>query len=443
MSGPFSELRQDATRGRLALGDDGAIGRWTDWAMLTSITIRVTAGAAGALPALLALALLDRAAFGHATANYAWALLLTGPVLRFLGQAYFRDLISFAREPRSPQGSAFIPLYALAMTGPTCALAWFGALTWTDAGFVMLNVLIVIASRMQESWFVAHGRPTAAILLFYLFPPLLHAILILVLLPAAASEQFWLVAVTQVVSYGGCVIAGVAMQPPQGRRQLLPHTASRRAGWRAEWTAVRQFFASGALLAATEQLPIVLLSLFGFRALIPTFQVARKLAAVPDVLIHALNMHMMPRLVNYADSGRWTEFRRVLRSFSLTSAGLSCAYIAVAVVAVYAFSRLSPDSMHIEFPFFAILFGAALINAVTGPLGSVTVLQGDLWWMIGGGLSLLSQLCVSMLALGGLGPLAIPLSVLAQVIVIRAITGMAAVLLLQEKERESVARLSA
>ncbi len=206
--------------------------------------------------------------------------------------------------------------------------------------------------------------------------------------------------------------------------------------------AVRQFFTSGALLAATEQLPIVLLSTLGFRALIPTFQVARKLSAVPDVLIHALNMHMMPRLVNYADSGRWTDFRRVLRSFSLTSAGLSCTYIAVAMVGIYAFSRLSPDTMQVEFPFFAILFGAALINAVTGPLGSVTVLQGDLWWMIGGGVSLLSQFCVSMLALGGLGPLAIPLSVLVQVIVIRAITGMAAILLLQEKERENVPRLS-
>jgi hypothetical protein len=441
MSGQFGQLEHDAKRAIRALEDNAANWRWNDWAVLVSIAIRIAAGAAGALPALLALALLDRAAFGHATANYAWALLLTGPVLRFLGQAYFRDLISYPHEPRSPQGSACIPLYALAMTIPTCALAWLGAITWTDAGFVIINVLFVIASRMQESWFVANGRPTAAILLFYLFPPLAHALLIVLLLPFASSEQFWLVALTQVASYGGCVVAGIAMQSPQGRLQLIPHMVS-RAGWRAEWGAVRQFFASGALLAATEQLPIILLSMLGFRALIPTFQVARKLSAVPDVLIHALNMHMMPRLVNYADSGKWTDFRRVLRSFSLTSAGLSCAYIAVAVVGVYAFSRLSPESMHIEFPFFAILFGAALINAVTGPLGSVTVLQGDLWWMVGGGVSLLSQFCVSMLALGGLGPLAIPLSVLVQVIVIRAITGMAAILLLQEKERENVPRLS-
>src|SRR5438045_1372511 len=87
-----------------------------DLDVLTSILIRVTAGVAGALPALLALGWLDRAAFGHAMANYAWALLLTGPVLRFIGQGYLRDLITSSSQASTqpPKGSIYIHSYALA-----------------------------------------------------------------------------------------------------------------------------------------------------------------------------------------------------------------------------------------------------------------------------------------------------------------------------------------
>src|SRR5205085_587255 len=116
----------------------------------------------------------------------------------------------------------------------------------------------------------------------------------------SAFDQFLLVATTQIASHTVCVVISVLLQSPRGRRFLFPHPPKTLIALAAEFEAARQFFATGALLAATDQLPVILLNAFGFRAVIPAYEVARKLASVPEVLIHALSMHMMPRLVEHA-----------------------------------------------------------------------------------------------------------------------------------------------
>jgi O-antigen/teichoic acid export membrane protein len=194
-------------------------------------------------------------------------------------------------------------------------------------------------------------------------------------------------------------------------------------------------------LSTTEHIPVVLLNALGFGMAIPGFELARKIASVPYVLIHALNMHMMPELVRTAGESAWEQFRRVLSRFTLLSGAAGCVYVAAVLLGLIGLRWMFHVNLPVDMAMFTILLGASIVTALGAPAGSALVaLNGDSLWALAASVSLAVQLGVSLLALGDLGPLAIAASVLAQTIVLRGILAVAAATLLagREKQREPV-----
>lgn len=404
-------------------------------ALTATLALRIGAGAAGTLPPVAALAFFDRAAYGHAMANFALALLMIGPIAQYVSQGYLRELVAADARGGSPAGAVTAPLYALLCIGLLAALAATTLLTPIDAAFAAGMVALATTARLQESWFVAAGRQNAAIALFYLAPPLVLVGLMLGLRGITGADDFLLVAWAQIVAYGGCVLASLALQPNHGRGLLVPPIPRSLAAWRRELSAAALFMANGAMLSATENLPIVLLRLFGFAAVTPTYELARKVAAVPGVLLHALNMHLAPRLISAAHAGAWQDFRAQLIRFSLITSSAGIAYIALALAILFGLVFWLPGvAPRIEVPVFVILLGAAAVTAVAAPCGSALIaLRGEAWWTVGAALSLAIQLVISAAAARGAGMIAIPLAALAQTAALSTVVMLGTIALLRRR----------
>ena len=410
--------------------------------MLATVTLRILGGAAATLPPLIALAWLDRAQYGHAMANYAIALLLIGPLSQFLTQGYLRELLNGkGAAGAGPCGTSMVHVYALICILALCLAATTSIISWADAAIVAIMVAISVLSRMQEAWLVATRHQNLAMLLFYVLPPLVHSALILAVHASGEVNDFWSVALSQIVAYGGCLVASVLLAAgAAGRRLLLPVTARGVVEWRREFAAVRHFLASGALLSTTEQVPIVFLNAFGLGAVIPSFELARKIASVPYVFIHALNMHMMPDLVRYAGENAWTQFRAVLARFTLVSGSIGSLYAGMVLVGVFALQGYADTANPIDTTMYVLLLCGAIVTAVGAPAGSgLVALNGETWWTLAASISLAVQLAISVLALGPLGALAIPASILAQIIVLRCILAVGTALLFANREKQDAA----
>ncbi|MEZ5785527.1 MAG: hypothetical protein R3D62_03350 [Xanthobacteraceae bacterium] len=404
-------------------------------ALTATLALRIGAGAAGTLPPVAALAFFDRAAYGQAMANFALALLLIGPIAQYLSQGYLRELVAADTRDGPPTGAITAPLYALLCIGLLAALAATSLLTAIDAAFAAGIVAIMTAARLQESWFVAAGRQSAAIALFYLIPPLVLVGLMLGLHGIAGGNDFLLVGWAQVAAYGGCVLASLVIQPAHGRGILVPRIPSSLAAWRRELSAAGLFLANGAMLSATENLPIVLLKFFGFAAVTPSYELARKVAAVPGVVLHALNMHLAPRLISAAHAGAWQDFRAQLVRFSLITSSTGIAYIALALAVLFGLVFWLPAiAPRIEVPVFVILLAAAAVTAIAAPCGSALIaLRGEAWWTVGAALSLAIQLVISAAAARGAGMIAIPLAALAQTAALSAVVVLGTLALLRRR----------
>ncbi|MCZ7595440.1 MAG: hypothetical protein M5U16_11430 [Hyphomicrobium sp.] len=406
--------------------------------MLATIALRILGGAAGTLPPLIALVWLDRAEYGHAMANYALALMFIGPITQFISQGYLRALLHNDGEVANPRGTSMVHAYVLACAAVLAVGATVSIWSWTDAALVAVMVAVSALARMQEGSLVATGHQNAAVLLFYVLPPLLHATLIVCVHATGLVDDFWNVALSQIVAYGGCGAASMLLVGgATGWRVLVGPLALGRVDWRDDFNAVRHFLASGAVLSTTEHIPIVFLNSFGLATAIPSFELARKIAAVPYVVIHALNMHFMPDLVRHAREHAWDKFRALLARFTYLSGGIGSLYIAAILVGLLILQRLPGVAQPLDTASFVILLGAAVVTSIGAPAGSALVaLNGETWWTLASSVSLVVQLLISLIAVGSLGAEAIALSILAQSIVLRGIVACGTAVRLASSEKQ-------
>jgi O-antigen/teichoic acid export membrane protein len=405
--------------------------------LLATLALRIFGGAAGTFPPLIALVWLNRAEYGHAMANYAFALLLIGPITQFITQGYLRALLHSGTEAGHSPGTGTVLAYVLGCVLLLALGATVSVWSWVDAALIATMVAICALSRVQEGRLIAGQRQNAAVLLFYVLPPLLHAGLILGIHATGTVGDFWNVAISQIITYGGCVAASRVLIGTAGWRAFRAPLKVAQIDWRADFGAARQFLVSGAVLSATENIPIVFLNGFGLAGAIPSFELARKIASVPSVIIHALNMHFMPGLVRTARDAAWDQFRSLTARFTYISSGIGTAYIALVLAGLALLQWVPVIAQPLDTASFVILLTAAVFTSIGAPVGSALVaLNGEKWWTLAAGASLVVQLAISVLALKGLGAEAIALSILAQVIVLRAIVALGTWVRLSAREKQ-------
>lgn len=401
--------------------------KWSSWpvAELTMVALRIGAGAVGALPPAIALAALDRVAYGHAMANYAIALLLLGPIDQYMIQGYLRGLVARAADGcgRRPEGAGCIPAYIAICLALFAAIGpWLGL---QRIDIVLIAVLVIIAAlcRLQERWFVAAGQPSAAIVLFYLAPPLVLSALILIARLFSRCDDFAIVSVAMILAYGGCALISLTMQEPDGRRLLIPRIPLTVEEWRDEIASAWQFILTGALSAATEQLPVILLRVFGFAGTIPAFEIARKLAAVPGVIYHALEFQLGTDIIHRAHVGELDAFRVSLRRLQWLTVSTGVLYFtAISGSLLVAAEWFPAVTKQIDLPVAFIVLSAAVVPIFTSTAGTVVIaLRGEKWWTLGALVGLIAEVAIALGTVSVFGRLAIPMSMVARSLAINIV----------------------
>lgn len=387
-----------------------------------TLVLRIAGGAVAALPPIYALAFLDRAAYGAAITDVATALLLAGPVIEFIVHGYLRGAMTAGDEERAPEGS-FVVFAYMGLMLIAISLVWgTGLVDGRHAGLIAAMLVLMLALRLCESELVLRGRQAAAILLVYVVPPTLLCVLMACLQGSGMTDHFAVVAIAQVVAAALSVAAVAVIAPGIGRRLLPPSIPASWAALRKECRAVGAFASHGMLLSASEPLPVLVLGLLGHAAAIPGFELARKIASVPLVLIHALNMHLAPRMIGLVQAGAPQALMALMRRAVLGLTGFALAYGACAAVGVALLPLVGIGGQALSLALAVPLLLAATVGAAGAPFGIAGLALGaERWWVAGGIVGLSVQCALSLTLLPGLGAPAVAWAVVAQTVALQGL----------------------
>lgn len=379
-----------------------------------TLVLRIAGGAVAALPPVYALAFLDRAAYGAAITDVATALLLAGPVIEFIVHGYLRGAIT-AGDDRAPEGSFVVFAYTGVMLSAICLVWGAGLVDGRHAGLIAAMLVLILAMRLCESELVLRGRQAAAILLVYVLPPTLVCVLMAGMQGAGMTDHFAVVGIAHGVAAALSVATIVVIAPGIGRRLLPPPVPASLAALRQEFRAVGAFASHGTLLSASEPLPVLVLGLLGHAAAIPGFELARKIASVPLVIIHALNMHLAPRMIGLVQAGDPSALKALMRRSIVGLTGFAVVYGACAICGVALLPLFGIGAQALSLALAVPLLIAAVIGAAGAPFTIAGLALGaERWWVAGGIVGLSVQCGLSLTLLPGLGAPAVAWAVVAQ-----------------------------
>ncbi|MFM0155323.1 lipopolysaccharide biosynthesis protein [Paraburkholderia sediminicola] len=408
---------------------------------LLNMVVRVLGGLASAGPAVLALQYLDKASYGRAASNYALALVLVGPISQYCTQGYLRQLVNNISSRRGDlfYGKSAIAIYLMFATVALALASTLHLIGYDDFIFTESLMVIVVLMRMQEAYYVSRDWQRMSIIFFYVSPPMAICLVIFLLKKLTTTDDYLLVSIAQLVSFSSAVIASMLL-----KKDSLIYIKRWRAvtTWQdlgKEFSSVRVFLLNGAMLSATEQIPIILLRQFGLGAAIPAFELVRKLCSVPSILVHALSMFFLPRLIASERDRAWHDFRNIFFQFSVVLAFFGLAYVVTVLMATAFLSDMGSSLVrHVDFPVLWALLAAATVTSLAAPSGAALIaLRGETWWTIGGLCSLTIQLVTCAIAAPRLASAGVAISVLAQNIVLSCIVAWASHRLLNVAQRNS------
>jgi O-antigen/teichoic acid export membrane protein len=333
-----------------------------------------------------------------------------------LSQNLLRLLCTAQRAERAVGATL---LFCLACAVAVGLLHFAGALSGIDALQLAILVVSLTLLRICEVHLISAERVVSSITVFYAAPPLLSSAFYLVASWLGGGHA--VAAAAQCVAY--CVAAAAAIHTARGVRSLLVQALRSPAGPVArELARSVSLMVSGAASAGADFLPVVLLRGMGAFAVIPVYEIARKIASVPTTLANPLLNQMNPAIIRaYASEDRH-EIRRLLgRLFQFLSyAGVVflCFVVATLVAGSYipriedVAELLLPLSLGTIVAMWCIPYQSLLIAA-----------RGDHWFSVSSGISVVLLLAVTYLA-ASLGPgravsWAMGLSVAASALVIR------------------------
>jgi O-antigen/teichoic acid export membrane protein len=267
---------------------------------------RLLAAALNVAPPLVGSYALGRESYGMVASVLAIATITCGPIGVCLSQRMLRQLCT--SQPAEPVVGGAL-LYALACMSVTGALFFAGTLSAPDALELVVLIVALTVLRVCEVQLISEGRVIPATLVFFAGPPTLTSACYFA--AAAYGGGHAAGALAQSAGYLAAAFVGLATA-----RQVLPLLG--RSLWQPRRSAVElvnsyPLMATGAATVAAEFLPIVLLRGFGAFAVIPVYEIARKIASVPTTLANPLLNQTNPAIIQAYASGDRAEIRRLLK----------------------------------------------------------------------------------------------------------------------------------
>jgi len=356
---------------------------------------RLLAGILNAAPPLVGSYAMGRDAYGAAASVLAIATIMYGVISQYLSHKLLRFLCTGQKGDVAVGAAMLFLLVSMVLFAVT---HFVGVISAQEA--VQLAALVVSLTflRICEVQLISTDRIVTSILVYYAAPPVLCSV-------------FFIFAG---LSGGGAAAAGIAQSVGYAAAALMAlgiagsvRTLLKRAIRTHPVAMARELgrslplMISGVLAAASEFLPVVLLRGMGALADIPVYEIARKIASLPTTLANPLLNQINPAMIRAHALHDRGEILDLLKKFTRRLSGIAIVFVllvAVSLVAgrydtrVHEVSRLLlPLSLGTIVALWCLPYQAVLIAA-----------EGDRWFMVSSGLSIVLLLSLSYV-FSGLG----------------------------------------
>jgi O-antigen/teichoic acid export membrane protein len=360
------------------------------------LVARVLAAALNVAPPLVGSVALGREMYGMVASVLALATIVFGPVSQILSQNLLRVLCTAQRGERVIAAAL---LFCTACVATILVAHLAGWLSPTEAAQLAVLVVSLTLLRICEVHLISSGRIVRAIAVFYAAPPLLSSAFYL----AAGAIDGSPVAAALAQSLAYCVAAAGGIYAAHGVKTVLVHALRTPVGSVArELAQSGSLMLAGATSAASDFLPALLLRSLDALAVIPIYEVARKIASVPTTIANPLLNQTNPAVIRaYATSDRG-EIRRLLRRLfrALLYPGVGFGCFVVATLVAGSFIPRVSEVGELLLP----LSVGTLVSMWCLPYQSVLIAaRGDRWFSLSSAVSVVLLLAVTYGA-GVLGP---------------------------------------
>ena len=357
---------------------------------------RLLAGILNAAPPLVGSYAMGRDSYGAAASVLAIAAISFGVISQYLSQNLLRVLCT-GQKGDVAVGAAMLFLGVSMVFAAVAHVA--GLISVQEAVQLATLVVALTLLRICEVQLISKDRIVASILVFYAAPPVLCSVFFIV--AGLSGGGYAAAGIAQSVGYA--LAALMAMAIASGVRPLLklaiqthPVEVVRELG------RSLPLMVSGVLGAAMEWLPVVLLRGMDALAVIPVYEIARKMASFPTTLANPLLNQANPAMIRaYALHDR-DEILVLMKNFARRLSGVGVVFVLM-VVALLA-GGLYDTRIHDVSQLLLPLALGTIVAMWCVPYQLLLIAaQGDRWFTFSSGLSIVLLLSLSHV-LSGLGP---------------------------------------
>ncbi|CDS54753.1 hypothetical protein [Polaromonas sp. CG9_12] len=372
-----------------------------------NVGLRIFAALANVAPPLVGSYALGRVGYGAAATLVAVALVVTGPANLVLSQGLLRTLVS--------DGPGEKPVACALMFCAACFVliyACYGGALLSGSEALHLSCILgtLIVLRICEVALISESRVAVSVLTYYALPPLLSCLFFLAFAQLGAGYE-WAAAAQcsgYVLAMAAALVAAKRIAVP-----LLWKAAHQSPGLILE--ELRRSVPlgiSGALVAAAEHLPLVLLRSLGAFAVVPVFELARKIASIPSTLANPLLNQSNPAVIRAYKTQNHDEMTHLLHRLFRLLRYFSIVYL-LGVSAFVAVSFYWPQLLEISYLLVPLAIGS-LFTTWSLPYGSVLMAaHEDRWLAFSSGTAACVLLLLTPILLGLHTPPAIAVAVAA------------------------------
>ena len=357
---------------------------------------RLLAGILNAAPPLVGSYAMGRDSYGAAASVLAIAAISFGVISQYLSQNLLRVLCTGQKGDKAV-GAAMLFLGVSMVFAAVAHVA--GLISVQEAVQLATLVVALTLLRICEVQLISKDRIVASILVFYAAPPVLCSVFFIV--AGLSGGGYAAAGIAQSVGYA--LAALMAMAIARGVRPLLklaiqthPVEVARELG------RSLPLMISGVLGAAMEWLPVVLLRGMDALAVIPVYEIARKMASFPTTLANPLLNQANPAMIRAYASHDRDEILVLMKNFARRLSGVGVVFVLM-VVALLA-GGLYDTRIHDVSQLLLPLALGTIVAMWCVPYQLLLIAaQGDRWFTFSSGLSIVLLLSLSHV-LSGLGP---------------------------------------
>jgi O-antigen/teichoic acid export membrane protein len=360
------------------------------------LLVRLAAAMLNVAPPVVGSYALGRETYGVVASVLAMATIAFGMSSQVMSQNLLRLLCT--AQPAERSVSATI-LFLLVCIGLAEALHFAGAISTLETLQLSSLILSLTLLRICEVKLISDEKVVPSIVVFYAAPPLLCSAFYLIAGASGGGQEA--AAAAQSSAYGAAAL--IAMVSAKGVGTLLLQALripALHAG--RELARSMSLLIGGGATAAAEFLPMVLLRGLNAYAVIPIYEIARKIASVPTTLANPLMNQVNPGMIRAYASRDQQEIQRLLRRmFRLLfyAGGVFFACVAATLLASLYDARvrdvaelLLPLSLGTLAAMWCVPYQSLLIAA-----------RGDQWFAISSGAAVVSLLVLTYF-FSNLGP---------------------------------------